>query len=91
MGEIRIISLGKTRGYPYPVCKDSSLTSGLFHLPFPCRSDTTEIKGHKTPKHPAIHIVKSKIFQLRTANIIVQMATSSLILDSGTVCVNEFS
>ena len=22
MGEIRIVGLGKTRGYPYPVCKE---------------------------------------------------------------------
>ena len=25
MGEIRIVSLGKTRGYPYPVCKNITI------------------------------------------------------------------
>ena len=28
MGEIRIVGLGKTRGYPYPVCKNISIFHG---------------------------------------------------------------
>ena len=29
MGEIRIVSPGKTRGIPYPVCKKKDLTSHI--------------------------------------------------------------
>ena len=29
MGEIRIVSPGKTRGYPYPVCKNYGLLLAL--------------------------------------------------------------
>ena len=28
MGEIRIVGLGKTRGYPYPICKKISILHG---------------------------------------------------------------
>ena len=29
MGEIRIVGPGKTRGYPYPVCKNKRLDSKI--------------------------------------------------------------
>ena len=32
MGEIRIVGPGKTRGYPYPVCKKEWLYHGLLAL-----------------------------------------------------------
>ena len=30
MGEIRIVSPGKTRGYPYPVCKKTRVDNNVF-------------------------------------------------------------
>ena len=30
MGEIRIVGPGKTRGYPYPVCKKTRVDCNLF-------------------------------------------------------------
>ena len=31
MGEIRIVGPGKTRGFPYPVCKKMSYILGHYH------------------------------------------------------------
>ena len=31
MGEIRIVGPGKTRGYPYPVCKKNDVKSVLLY------------------------------------------------------------
>ena len=46
MGEIRIVSIGKTRGYPYPVCKKPcsfSLSFGSIQL-----LDKLLVPGHPT-------------------------------------------
>ena len=34
MGEIRIVGPGKTRGYPYPVCKNSLVSIYKIILPY---------------------------------------------------------
>ena len=33
MGEIRIVGPGKTRGYPYPVCKKNKTVTALLNAP----------------------------------------------------------
>ena len=35
MGKIRIVRPGKTRGYPYPVCKKKSVSNGFEWLACP--------------------------------------------------------
>ena len=48
MGEIRIVGLGKTRGYPYPVCKKSSFAAdGHEPTPLMCKKSK---KYNRLPK-----------------------------------------
>ena len=48
MGEIRIVGPGKTRGYPYPVCKKSSFAADG-HEPTPLMCQKSK-KNNRLPK-----------------------------------------
>ena len=43
MGEIRTVSPGKTRGYPYPVCKNNDCFSGM-HISSPLSEHATSVQ-----------------------------------------------
>ena len=44
MGEIRIVGPGKTRGYPYPICKKFPSCHGLRQLTRVFKSDVRIVK-----------------------------------------------
>ena len=50
MGEIRIVGPGKTRGYPYPVCKKRIVGPGKTRgFPYPvCKKEFSSAAKNKT-------------------------------------------
>ena len=65
MGEIRIVGPGKTRGYPYPVCKKKPVDSLHLGLPFDM-STSSKIAIMYVPETAAVALMFLHLFHLNT-------------------------
>ena len=59
MGEIRIVGPGKTRGYPYPVCKKRIVSPGKIRgFPYPvCKKDFSSIAKNRANSDLKVEII----------------------------------